>query len=339
MKKASIKDVAKEAGVSITTVSRALNGYNDVSEATKEKIFKVVERLNYAPNMNARALGGISVPTLALLVSGLKKREDSGFVFGMISGLYHTSLENNCEFILLTTNGAKQREVNYIQLCRQMNISGVMISGLRIDDPYYIELVNSEIPCVIVDADITGKKICTLSIDNLKASYDAVKYLLDKGHRHIGMMNGSASAEVSKYRFSGYAKALQEESILLDLSYMYYSDFLEEAAYKNTIDLLIKNPQITAIFCASDVMAVGAIKAINNFSKKVPEDISIVGFDDIPAAPYVNGGLTTIRQDPFLMGKYSGEALIHMIKNKESMQHISLEYTLIERNTVKIIEQ
>lgn len=334
MKKASIRDVAREAGVSITTVSRALNGYDDVSATTREKINQIVERLNYAPNASARSLGGKTTKVLALLVSGLQKKDDSGFVFGMISGLYHVTEQNDYEFILLTTNGAKQKKMNYLQLCRLRGIEGVMISGIKMDDPYYTELAKSEIPCVVVDANLEGKKVCSLSIDNVKASSDAVMHLIQNGHTHIGMLNGSHKAVVSVDRLSGYKEAIQKSGLSLEESYITYCDFEEETAYEKTQELLRQHPEITAFFCASDVMAIGAIRAVTDLGMRVPEDVSVIGFDDIPAARYVNGGITTICQEPFDMGKKGGEALVHMIEEGKEAVHIDIPYTLVERKTV-----
>lgn len=337
MKKASIRDVAREAGVSITTVSRALNGYNDVNAATKEKIKSVVKKLNYAPNSNARSLGGKATKVLALLVSDLQEKDDSGFVYGMISGLYDVSLRNDYEFILLTTNSAKQSKMNYLQLCRLKNIEGVMISGIKTKDPYYSELAKSEIPCVVVDVDVEGDNVASLSVDNIEASYEAVKYLIEKGHKNIAMINGRFSAAVSAERLKGYTKALQEIGQNINLDYIKYCDFMEEMAYNQTLELIKKNPEITAFFCASDVMAIGVINAIKSLNKSVPEDFSVVGFDDIPIANYINGGLTTIRQEAFIKGKKGGESLIAMIKGESKVNHIDIPYILVERNTVKAI--
>jgi len=337
MKKASIRDVAREAGVSITTVSRALNGYNDVNSATKEKILAIVEQLNYAPNSNARSLGGKATKVLALLVSDLQQMDNSGFVYGMISGLYHVSLKNNYEFILLTTNSAKQSKMNYLQLCRLKNIEGVMISGIKINDPYYTELAKSEIPCVVVDVNVEGENVSSLSINNTEASYKAVKYLIYNGHRNIAMINGKLSAVVSEERLNGYVMALQEGEQTINSNYIKYCDFDEKTAFHNTLKLLENHPEITAFFCASDVMAIGVIDAINSLKKQVPENFSVIGFDDIPVAKYINGGLTTIRQEPFLMGKRGGETLITLIEEDKKIKHIDIPYELIERKTVRSI--
>lgn len=338
MKKASIRDVAREAGVSITTVSRALNGYNDVSDATRKRIKEVVERLNYAPNVNARSLGGKANKVLAFLVSGLQPGGDNGFTFGMLSGLYQVTLKYDYEFILLTTNAAKQKELNYLQLCRQNNIEGVMIAGIKTNDPYYTELAKSEIPCIVVDAFVDGDNVSSISIDNVGASYEAVKYLMNAGHRNIAMVNGGSWAFVSKLRYQGYEKALKEAGIEVNAEYVMYCDFEEEIAFHKTIELLHKHPEITAFFCASDVMAIGVIDAINSLNKKVPDDYSVIGFDDISAAKYVNGGLTTIHQEPYEIGINAGEALLQMINNKTKSSNIIVPYIFKERNTVKRIK-
>ena len=137
--KVSIRDVAKEVGVSITTVSRALNGYSDVSAKTKQKILEAVEKLDYAPDANARSMGGKAEPTIALLTSELKSRDENGFVYGLINGLYQQCSANSCEFMLLVTDAVKQEKLSFPQLCKKKNLSGVVVTGLRTGDPYYKE--------------------------------------------------------------------------------------------------------------------------------------------------------------------------------------------------------
>ena len=169
MKKISIKDVANEVGVSITTVSRALNGYSDVSEKTREKIQEAVERLNYAPDINARSLGGKADTTIALLTSELREKDENGFVYGLIKGLFEQCSEQGCEFMLLATDKAKQEKLSFLQLCKKKNLSGVVVTGLRKDDLYYMEILKSEIPCALIDMKVSGKKKCNITIDNVSA--------------------------------------------------------------------------------------------------------------------------------------------------------------------------
>lgn len=332
-KRTGIRDVAREANVSITTVSRALNGYNDVNEDTRKRILDVAKRLNYSPNINARSLGGIAPTVIALLLSGLSKSDVSGFVFGLISGMHKVAAEHNCEFVILTTDAHCQNMVGYFQLCQQKNVDGVLIYGLNNDEIYYKELMESEIPCVVVEGEFHSKNVCGLSIDNEMAAYEAVCYLTKLGHEKIAMINGKSSADVSARRRKGYSQALKNSGIQLDESWVYDGGFLKDIAYEQTQRLLDEHPDVTAVFCASDLMAIGVIGAIKERGKRVPEDISVIGFDDIPLAKYVAGGLTTIRQSFYDIGMEGAEALYQMIVNKKSYEHLYAPYEFIKRNT------
>lgn len=331
--KVSIRDVAREVGVSITTVSRALNGYSDVSEKTKKKILEAVQRLDYAPDANARSMGGKAEPTIALLTSELKEKDENGFVYGMINGLFQQCSALGCEFMLLVTNVVKQEKLSFMQLCKKKNLSGVVVTGLRTGDPYYKEVMNSDIPCALIDIKASGKYQCNITIDNVKASQKAVEYLIGLGHKKIGMINGQKIAEVSGERYSGYVTALLNAKIPLHLEYMRYGDFVEDTALEQTKKLMEKHPEITALFCASDVMAIGAIRALEEMGLRVPEDVSVLGFDDIPIAKYVYNGITTVRQFPIEMGRAGGEAVYRMLNGEHVESELQLPYELVVRGT------
>jgi len=331
-----IKDVAREAGVSITTVSRALNGYSDVNADTKERILEIVKQLHYVPDQNARSLGGISSTVMALLVSGLYERDDSGNVYATISSMHKVAEEHHCDFIILTTNSEKQNNTSYVDLCRDKAVDGVFMIGLNTSDPYYKELMNSEIPCVVAEWVQSGQNTCGVSVDNRRAAKEAVEHLLSLGHTRIAMINGKASAEVSAYRRSGYEQALREAGIEPDPSWIYDGRYLEEEAAQKTRQLLSEHPDVTGIFCASDVMAIGVIKALNAAGRSVPEDVSVVGFDDIPLAAYVNGGLTTVRQSFYEIGLRGAEALYQMITRGKEYKHIDVPYEFVVRHTTDV---
>lgn len=333
MKKTSIKDVAREAGVSITTVSRALNGYSDVSEKTRARILETVERLNYAPDASARSLGGKADVTIALLMSEMREKDENGFVYGLTSGLFQKCNEHGCEFVLLATSTARQEKMSFLQLCKRKNLSGVFVTGLKTDDPYYKEILKSSIPCAIFDMNVSGKNKCKVTIDNVTAAKEAVSHLIGLGHKEIGMLNGSITADVCGERYSGYVSALLEAKIPLKLDYMVYCDFMEDIAFEKTQELLKLHPQITALFCISDMMAIGAIRGIEAMGLRVPEDISVMGFDDIPIAGYVYKGISTVRQRPSMMGREGGEAIWRMIQGETVEREIILPYELIIRGT------
>lgn len=333
MKRTSIKDVAREAGVSITTVSRALNGYSDVSDRTRKLIQEVAERLDYAPDANARAMSSKEVTTIGLLVSSLRNEDENGFIYGHLSGLYRLCTECNCEFILLVTETEQQKMLSFRQLCKMKSLSGIVVTGLQTDDPYYEEIMKSDIPCAIMDMEVRGKRKCNVTTDNIKASKEAVDYLIKQGHRYIGMINGKRMADVSGRRYAGYMGALVEADLPIQMDYVRYCDFDQDIAYEETKKLLSQYKEITALFCASDMMALGAIRAISEMGMKVPEDISVMGFDDIPVGKYVYNGVSTIHQDPRMMGYEAGKAVYRMIQGEDIEGKIILDYRLIIRGT------
>ena len=180
---------------------------------------------------------------------------------------------------------------------------------------------------------VAGKKKCNITIDNVTAAKEAVKYLIQLGHREIGMINGGKLADVSGERYSGYVSALLEAKIPLKLDYTINCDFIEDIAYEKTKEFLTRYPQITALFCASDMMAIGAIRAAEDMGMQVPEDLSVLGFDDIPIAQYVYKGISTVRQCPSMMGREGGRAVWRMIQGENVEEEIILPHELLIRNT------
>jgi len=324
--------------VSVTTVSRALNGYYDVSQSTKENILKIAKELNYVPNRSAQNLVKKQNNTLAIILSGLEK--DGGkdnIVYRMLSGMYTYAETVNYEVVLFTMSSAYQREKSYVQFCREHNIGGAVLNGIRTDDPYFEEIVNSDLPCVLIDILKNGKNISSITIDNVKAAEEAVNLLIKNNHKHIVMINGRKEAAVSIERYKGYVKALKNNNITIKEEYCVYADFLEDCAYEKTKELLNKYPEITSFFCASDIMALGAMKAIKELNKKVPEDISVVGFDNIPLAAYSTPALTTVNQDFYLMGKEAAKQLLKMIKKEDFKKNIILNHKLLVRDSVHML--
>jgi len=339
MKKVSIRDVAKEVGVSITTVSRALNGYPDVSEKTKARILETVERLEYAPDAKARAMGSKETITIGLLLSNLAHTDANGFVYGNMCGVYQACSEFDCEFVLLVTQSEHQKMQSFGQLCGKNNLSGIVVTGLRSDDPYYEEMIRSDIPCALIDIENAGKMKCTVTIDNVAASQEAVNYLISQGHKHIAMLNGREVADVSIHRYAGYKGALMEHGLVLPRDYVRYCDFEEGKAYTQALELLNKYPEITAFFCASDVMALGAIRAVTKTGRIVPKDVSVFGFDDIPVSQYVYRGISTVKQEPREIGYVAGQAVYKMIQGEAVEPRIVLPHKLLIRETTSVARE
>ncbi|HET7627650.1 MAG TPA: LacI family DNA-binding transcriptional regulator [Bacillales bacterium] len=337
---ATIKDIAKVAGVSVTTVSRALNGYSDVNEKTRQKIKAVAEQLHYSPNVLARSLVVKRTKTIGLIVSELSRSEENDlFTFAVLRGINDCAGELGYDLILFSTNPKKQKEKTYTQLCRERRVDGAIIQGIRVDDPYLHEVLNSQIPCVLIDIPVESEFVGYVSTDNVLGAEKAVSHLLGGGHRNIAMMNGHDQAFVSRERLKGFKKGLSRAGVRFRKEWAVNGEFREAVAEKKTVDLLTKYPEITAVFCASDIMAMGVIKGARALGRRIPEDLSVVGFDDNILASYVSPPLTTIAQDEYQMGFEAAKLLVGMLERKDSPHKKVLDSQLIVRESTTPAEK
>ncbi|GBF12322.1 LacI family DNA-binding transcriptional regulator [Tepidibacillus sp. HK-1] len=331
---ATIKDIAKAAGVSVTTVSRALNGYDDVNEKTRAKIKAISEQLNYSPNFLARSLVMNKTKTIGLLVSGLTRSgAKDNFLFEVLSGINDRAGELGYDIVLFSTTSSKQQLKTYTQLCRERRVDGVILAGIKTDDPYLQEVVESEIPVVLIDVPVEGHQVGYVTTDNIYGAKKAVQYLAELGHRNIGIVNGHDQAFVSRQRLEGYKQALVDHDIPFHQEWVINGQFLEEVAKERTLTLLTKHPEITALFCASDLMAIGVIKAAKELGRNVPEDLSVIGYDDIILASYSSPSLTTISQDKYMIGYEAATMIVHMLEEKISSHVKVLDTQLITRES------
>lgn len=329
----TIKDVARMAGVSVTTVSRALNGHDDVNPETRRRIQEVAEKLGYSPNIAARTLVSKKSRTLGLLLSALTRNSvKDNIVFEMLCGMNDRAAELDYDLVLFNTTPQKQRQKSYKALCKERGVDGVIMMGMRLDDPYLEEMLHAAIPCVLIDIPIERKKnIGYVMTDNVQGALEAVEHLIGLGHRHIGMINGHAQAAVSIQRLDGYRQALDQHGIPFDERYVADGAFSEDGGKDAAYRLLTAHPELTAIFCASDLMALGALQAIRSLGRRVPEDISIIGFDNIVASQYCTPGLTTVNQDKYLMGYTAAATLIDMLEGRQVQRCRKMPAELIVR--------
>lgn len=336
----TIKDIAKAANVSVTTVSRALNNYSDVNPETKKKIMQIANELGYNPNIAARSLIVKKTKTLGLLLSGVTRYSvKDNIAFEILCGINDRSGELNYDPVLFSTTSQKQRMKSYKSLCLERGVDGVIIMGLRLDDPYLQEIIDSSIPCVLIDIPLEGKRVGYVSADNVNGADRATEYLINKGHRKIGMINGHAQASVSNERLEGFRKALEKHQIDFREDLIVDGGFSEQGGTEAAIRLITMHPDLTAIFCASDLMAIGAMQGLKHIGKYVPDDISIIGFDDIIISSYCSPALTTIQQSKYEMGYYAAQMLIDMLEGRNVDTHVTLHSQLVERESVRDINQ
>ena len=336
----SIKEVAKLAGVTNGTVSRAFNGYADILPETKERILGAARSLGYAPNVNARSLSAKRPPNIGLIVSGMLEGDPKdNMIYLMLQGVLRYALESRLEVALYTTDSAGQRTKSYVDFCREHSISGAILSGMTTDDVYLGELIGSGIPSVAIDVPIEGEVAGWVSIDNRAAAQEMVEYLLSLGHRKLAVVNGKRNAAVNKLRLAGVEKALTAAGISVQQDRMLYGHFEERGAYEAVSAYLAQfgNRDATAFFCFSDIMAIGALRAITEAGYHVPGDFSVAGFDGLPIAEWVSPPLTTVSQDMRRMGQESAAMLHDMLRDKGEGGHRIVPHRLTLRASLQAV--
>lgn len=331
----TIKDLAKAAGVSITTVSRALNGYSDVNEKTRSRIKKLAAEMSYRPNAQAQSLVLKKTNTIGVIISEIKRTSiKDAFAFEVLCGINDRAGELNYDILLFSTNPNKQLKKTYSDLLRERNVDGAILQGLRMNDPYLKEVIHQpHFPCVLIDIPVAGDWVGHVTTDNVNGARDAVRHLIELGHTRIAMINGFDEASVSRERLSGYMVALQEAGIRYDAEMVTDGRFSEEGGMEAMLRIVDRHPGVTAVFCASDLMALGAMKAMERLGRPVPESMSIVGFDDIAIASYCSPNLTTVRQEKYELGYQAAKLLIDMLEGRQVKHKVVLDNQLVVRDS------
>lgn len=328
----TIYDIAQATGFSAATVSKVFNGYSDVSEKTRRKILDTAAELGYIPNGHARSLTTKRSWTIGVLYI-----EPSGagilhpFFGGVIEGFKQVATAKGYDLMFLSKD-IGGREHGYLEHCKIRGIDGVVVILPDAADPYYEELLNASLPCVLLDQQSTVKS--TVYSDNVEGSRQAVKYLYGLGHRHIAHLGGGPTFAGGQ-RLTGYLEAMQE------LSLPVRSEYIVQASYDYTVEsgeaameeLLRAKERPTAVVAAGDNLAVGAMRTVKRHGLRVPEDISLVGFDDIQMARYLTPALTTIRQDTYALGSRAADMLIYSIEGGEHVQSDIIPVKLVVRES------
>lgn len=337
-KSVTIKDVAKRAGVSVSTVSRALNNYSDISEDTRESIKKIAEDMGYKPNIVAKSLSSSRSFRLGMLVEDYEAGGKlNPLVFEVLMEFKNAASRQGYEIVLLSTTSDMQRSQKLSRLFAEKQLDGAFIMGLKMTDEYYKELSTIKYPCILQDIYIQNPMVGCIGVDNIKGAFMAVEHLIKLGHKRIGFINGHKNAFVSYERLDGYYLALNRHGIPIDNSIIADGGFDDKIAEAAAEKLVKKHGDLTAIFCASDLMAIGAVNALNNLGYTVPDDISIVGFDDIYITRFFTPKLTTIRQDRGKIGETAANILVSMV-DRQIIGRVLVEPELIVRDSTKVLQ-
>lgn len=335
-KRITINDVADRAGVSYQTVSRVINNRPDVSQGTRSKVLQVIEELNYRPSAAARSLVSNKTYTLGLITSELTPY----FFTQVITGAEVIARRQGYFLMLACTENTGGDEPEYIRLFTERHIEGLyfVYTGEEIESVrHHLEsLLQQGIPIVTASHLLyeTNLNVSLVDVDNVDGGYQAGRCLIQAGHQHIGMITGPRERRATQQRTQGFRLALEEAGIPHDPSLVAYGDWSHDGGYRAAQDLLQRAPHMTAIFSHNDEMAISAMSALFQAGRRVPQDIAIIGYDDIPAAAYSYPSLTTIRQPMQAVGETAIKLLLDLLQNpQQERKKILLKPALVRRES------
>jgi LacI family transcriptional regulator len=323
-------DVARQAGVSLMTVSRVVNNKEDVSPATRQRILEIIDELGYRPSGIARGLVTQRTGTIGLVVPDI----DNPFFSGMVRGAENQAYAENYSVFLCNTNEDVEREIAVLQSLEDKQVDGLLLCSSRLDEEE-LRIVVARFPTVVLvsrrlDDDCVG----AVFSDDETGSYQAVTHLIQSGHKDIGFISGPPVSLSGRLRLAGYRRAMDTAGIAFDPSRVEHCSPVVEGGLQASLNLLKRQPEITALLCHNDLVAVGALQACNALDRQVPDDVAVIGFDDIPLAEYVTPSLTTSRIPRYELGERAMRLLLDQIADHSGKtQTVVLPVELIVRES------
>ncbi len=314
----TLEEIAKLAGVSRSTVSRVVNNDALVKDATRERVLEIIQQVNFQPSTVARRLAGGRSGIFGLVIpSGVAQLFTDPYFPGLLQSVSVTcNATGNNIMLWLTERGHEQRMIN--QILNNGLLDGVIISSMDINDPIATAICQSQIPFVIIGPKPEGTTCDTVDVANIEAAQEMVQGLIAKGHRRIATISGPVTKMESQHRIQGYRQALTAAGIEIGPDLIVAGNFTENGGYRAAKKLI---PQaVTAIFTASDLMARGAYRALNEAGLQIPDDIAVASFDDAPFAVDMTPALTTVQQSPAQLGSTAVELLLERIENPSAPQ-------------------
>lgn len=331
----TIRDIARESGYSVSTVSRVLNNRRDVSPDARKKIEKIVAERHFVPNNNAKHMRQTVSKTIAVLVKGT-----SNLLFASIVEEIQTIVEGTRYTLAVSYLDEEANEVEQAQIvCRERNPMGILFLGGNLE--YFQEgFQEVDVPCVLVSnqgRELSFSNLSSVATDDVMAARCAIDYLIGQGHQRIGIIGGDLKLSyTSLQRYRGCMESFREHQVEFDEKRNFEkARFSYDSAYRATKRLVGRCEELTAVFAMSDVMAIGVIRALRDLGLCVPEDISVMGFDGITLAEYYNPKLTTIQQQYQTLASRSLELLLRSIDLNTSAVHEIVPFKLVEGESVR----
>ncbi len=332
----SMKDIAKKCGVSVATVSKALNDLSDIGDDTKEKVRRAAKELGYFPNSSARALKTKRTYNIGVLfVDESKSGLTHDYFSHVLDSFKRTAEDKGYDITFINSMG--KRNMSYLEHSHYRGVDGVVIACVDFNDAEVIELVHSDLPVVTID-HVFDYRTAVVS-DNIKGMQEIVDYVCSLGHEKIALIIGDDTS-VTQNRLGSYYRTLEKHNIVPPDEYILKASYIDpDKSYERTKELLaLKNPP-TCIIYPDDYSCIGGINAINETGLRIPEDISVVGYDGSYISKIIVPKLTTVSQDTERIGRVAAEKLIQLIENPRTtlIEKIIIDGELIEGSSVKNI--
>ncbi len=307
------RDVARKAGVSVATVSRVLNGSPLVTESARRKVLRVVKQLNYHPNRAAQRLRAGHSRVIGLIISDIQ----NPFFTSVVRGIEDVAYQHGYSLVLCNSDEDPEKENLYINVMRSEEVAGVILASASRASPHLDDLIAYNIPVVAIDRQIAKRQVDAVLVKNSDSAYQAVSHLTGLGHRCIGYIGLPLTRTPGRERYDGYRRALRDHNLKVKRALVRISDAKQQGGCESTRDLLSQQPCVTALFVANNLMTLGALQAIRERGLQVPDDVSVVGFDDTPWATLLDPPLTAIAQPTYELGRRAAELLLARLQDRD----------------------
>lgn len=331
----TIREVANLAGVAPITASRVLNNSGYASEDVRRRVKQAAEQLNYVPNVLARSLKSKRTHTLALVITDIT----NPFWTTVARGVEDAASEKGYNVIFCNTDESAQKQKAYLQTLIQKQVDGVLLVPASSEENPIEFLKQQNVRVVLLDRNLPNTEVDVIRCDSKGGAYRLVKLLIKLGHRNIGIIRGPYGVSSAEDRMAGYQLALEENGQKINDQFVCSGEFSVESGYQLTKKLLSMSPRPTAMFASNNFIAIGALKALRDAHVVVPDEMSVVGFDDLPLAIVVDPFLTVADQPAYEMGRLATQRLLEQLDSEipDEVQEIVLPVSIIERKSTKAL--
>ena len=333
----TIRDVAERAGVAPITVSRVINNSGYVSPETRARVEAAIAELQYVPNSLARSLRFKRTHTLALVLTDIT----NPFWTTVARGVEDAASRHGFNVILCNTDENEDKQTEYLNVLLQKQVDGFLLVPAR-STPEPIALIQRQrVPIVVLDRQVPGAQVDVVRGDSEGGAYELTRLLLSLGHRRIAMLSGPQGVSTAVDRVAGYRRAMREAGIAEETMRIYYGEYTQDGGYRMAQEALAARPRPTALFAANNFIAIGALRALREAGLRVPEDIALVCFDDIPATLVIEPFLTVVAQPAYEMGQRATELLLARLSGQapDEYQEIILPAQVIVRKSCRPLGQ